>query len=154
MSRFLSIALTTLFLPSGVYAEKPLSNLVFNDTTGTSHDLGDLCASGKPAVFVYWQPWCAPCKREAPEIVKAAAAHAEHLQFFGVVSGKDDLVDAKHVQSFIETSGFTFPQVRDKDLSMAKGMNIVGTPTVIIVGKDNQVLYRGHHPPKDWTTFL
>ena len=154
MSRFYFIALAALFLTSNTYAEVPLSNLVFSDMAGKSYDLEQLNASGKSVVFVYWQPWCAPCKREAPEIVKAATAHAEQLQFFGVVSGKDELVDAKHVQTFIEKSGFTFPQVRDKDLAMAKEMNIAGTPTVIIVGKGNQVLYRGHRPPKDWTPFL
>ena len=153
MTRYFFIILTSAFLASGAFAEQPLSNLVFNDMAGITYDLDQLSAAEKPIVFVYWQPWCAPCKKEAPAIVKAAAAHAGHLQFFGVVSGKDELVDAKHVQTFIEKSGFTFPQIRDKDLSMTKEMDIAGTPTVIIVGKGNQVLYRGHQPPEDWTKF-
>ena len=41
-------------------------------------------------------------------------------------------------------------QVRDRDLSLTKGLGVRGTPTIIVLGKDRQVLYDAHRAPEDW----
>lgn len=39
---------------------------------------------GKPMVLVVWGSWCAPCRVEAPELVKAAVELGPTAQFVGI----------------------------------------------------------------------
>ncbi|MDA0322103.1 MAG: TlpA disulfide reductase family protein [Verrucomicrobia bacterium] len=147
------LVLALVLVTGTAAANEVLSDLSFRDSTGGTHQLKALTDAGRSMVFVFWQPWCTSCAREAPALVKAAKDYKKRLQFFGVVSGKDEFVDDTRVDRFIGKYSIPYPLVRDRDLSLTEGMTVEGTPTIIIVGKGNQVLYRGHRAPKDWTKF-
>ena len=44
--------------------------------------------------------------------------------------------------------------MRDRDLELTKLFHVTGTPTVIVLDKDGQVVYREHHLPASWDAFL
>lgn len=128
--------------------------LVIEDMDGATHDADAILAAGKPVVFVFWQTWCSSCKREAPELAEAVEAYEGKIQFFGVISGPDDVVDDAKVRNVAKEWHHPHPQVRDRDLSLTKRFNVRGTPVIIVLGPEQRVLFRGYRLPEDWTVFL
>ncbi len=78
---------------------------------------------GHPVLVNFWASWCAPCRQELPEIVKAyAAAKADGLVVLAVDLQEND--DA--VKSFAAEFGMTFPIVIDRTGSVASAWRIGG----------------------------
>lgn len=115
------------------------------DMDGVAHSL-----SGRPVALVFWQTWCASCKREAPEVTAAARRNEGRIQFLGVVPGSDEDVDDREVEQVAREWGLAYPQVRDRDLGLSDHYDVEGTPTIIVLDAGGQVRYRGHRPPADW----
>ncbi|MEZ5979041.1 MAG: TlpA disulfide reductase family protein [Planctomycetota bacterium] len=122
------------------------------DTRGEVHEVGRALERGEPVVLVFWSTWCGACVEEAPVI---EAAHREHpdVPVFGVVSGAERDVAADDVASTVARLGLTYPQVLDRDLSLATAFDVLGTPTIVVLGKDGEVLFYGHEAPEDWSSF-
>jgi thiol-disulfide isomerase/thioredoxin len=128
--------------------------LVFQDMDGRTHDADASLAEGRPVVLVFWQTWCPSCKREAPELVHAVEEYSDAMEFFGVVSGPDDVVDDAKVRRVVDEWGLRHPQIRDRDLTLTNRFEVVGTPVIIVLGQGARELFRGHRLPKDWSKFL
>ncbi len=124
------------------------------DMNGGHHDAEALIAAGHPVVLIFWNTWCRSCKGEAPELVRAADEYGETLQFFGVISGPDHVIDDEKVQRVAREWGYSHPQIRDRDLALAKRFRIFGTPVVIVLGDGGRELYRGFRLPDDWDPFV
>lgn len=118
---------------------------------GATVDIDAALDRGETVALVFWQVWCAPCKREAPAIAQAQKDHGSKIRFIGVVPGKPETVDDGEVGETAKAWGYGFPQVRDSDLSLTRGLGVRGTPTIIVLGKDRTVLYDAHRAPEDWT---
>lgn len=144
--------LLALTVPAAL-AEEAATVWQLADMEGQQHDLDAVLASGHNVVFVFWQTWCGPCKREAPHLAAAAREHASGLQFVGVVSGSDRDVDDAKVRKYVEKYALPYPQVRDRDLSLVREFEVKGTPTIVIVGPGHEILYRGSVPPDNWSVF-
>jgi thiol-disulfide isomerase/thioredoxin len=129
------------------------SALVLEDMDGTAHDVDAILAEGRNVTLVFWQTWCSSCKREAPHLVEAIETHRDAIAFFGVIAGPDRSVDEKKVRTTADTWGFEHPQVRDRDLALSHTYEAYGTPVIIVIGPEHEVLFRGHRLPKDWTPY-
>ena len=129
------------------------SKMVLTDMDGNIHNIEELTKHGLPIVLVFWQTWCVPCKREAPALAKVAAELSEKVKFFGIVSGNDEDVNDRKVKKFAEQFKLPYPQIRDRDLTLTKYFQIEGTPTIIILGTEKQILFRGHGLPNDLSKY-
>jgi thiamine biosynthesis lipoprotein len=132
---------------------RPLAAVLreLRDVDGGAHDATEAARQGKSIVLVFWQAWCVACRREAPEIVAAAASRSATHAFFGVVPGPDDLVDEKELRAAIAANGFLFPQIRDRDLALTHAFGVGTTPAIVVLDERLEVLHRGPRPPRDWT---
>lgn len=144
------LLLAVTVAPSAAFAE----SLLLKDMDGKTHDADAMLAAGKPVVLVFWQTWCSSCKREAPELADAVEQYGESMQFFGVVSGPDHIVDDAKVRKVAKDWHHPQPQVRDRDLALTKRFNVRGTPVIIVLGLEGRILFRGYRLPDDWTSFL
>jgi len=61
---------------------------------------------GKPLVVVVWGSWCAPCRKEAPQVVDAAQQLGGDARFVGI-----DIRDASTTspQAFVRRFGIDYP---------------------------------------------
>jgi thiol-disulfide isomerase/thioredoxin len=116
----------------------------FVDDAGISHEV-----RGKAATFVFWQPWCATCREEAPAAVAASVELADSMSFYGVVSGPDGSVDEDLYLKSIDELGLSYPQVRDKDLALAKRFSVKKTPTIIVIDSAGLLRFKGSHMPEN-----
>ncbi|HYM16287.1 MAG TPA: TlpA disulfide reductase family protein [Dehalococcoidia bacterium] len=78
---------------------------------------------GKPVLVNFWASWCAPCRQEMPEIVKAYDAH--RAQGFVVVAVDLQENDAA-VLDFARSFGMTFPIVIDRSGAVGSSWRIGG----------------------------
>lgn len=141
---------------AGAPPEKPAGGepLVVTDMAGVSHDLDAALARGETVALVFWQTWCGSCAREAPRLVEAVKEHGPKILFLGVVPGKPETVDEAEVRRVARRWGYeAFPQVRDRDLGLSQRLQVEGTPTIVVLGKERRVLYHAHRPPQDWASF-
>ena len=130
--------------PSAALVPSNHRGMQFVDDAGTSYVL-----NGKAATFVFWQPWCAACREEAPAAVAASADLADSMSFYGVVTGPDGAVDEDLYRKSIEELGLSYPQIRDKDASLAKRFQVTKTPTIVVLDSSGQLRFKGSHLPEN-----
>ncbi|MFT5286763.1 MAG: thiol-disulfide isomerase/thioredoxin [Planctomycetota bacterium] len=129
------------------------SSWSIEDMQGKQLDVDATLASGRSVAFVFWQTWCGSCREEFPSLIAAAQKYESGIEIVGVVSGPDGVIDDDEVRATVKQFGLTYRQVRDRDLSLTRRFEVTGTPTIVVVGKGQKTLYRGHRAPEDWTQF-
>lgn len=94
----------------------------------------DLALGGRVSVINFWASWCAPCKREAPQL-EAFAASTGNPHLVGV-----DTNDTRaEALAFIRRYHVRFPNVSNPDGSMSIAYAIPGLPTTIIVDAHGRI---------------
>lgn len=68
----------------------PAPQFTWVDLDGKSHSLKEL--KGHVVVLHFWASWCGPCRREFPELLKAAKALGPDVIFLAISA--DDTLDA------------------------------------------------------------
>ena len=134
--------------PVAAVAVEPLT---LTDIDGRAHSVESSLAEGRPVVLVFWATWCSMCRAEMGHLAAASREHPE-LEFFGVVSGSDAAVEESRVRAIADEWFVPYPQVRDRDGSLAETFGVRGTPTVVVIGPGGEVLYQGNELP-DWGSF-
>ena len=102
---------------------------------------------GSPVLVNFWASWCAPCRQEMPEIVRAYDRHAAD----GLVVVAVDLQEnAGAVRGFADEFGMEFPIVIDKTGQVAEawriGGPVEGIPSSYFIGADGVVRSRHYGP--------
>lgn len=145
--RSLSLLLTALCLSQVSPLQADANRWIVQDIDGQAHDLSTSLEQGRKVAFVFWQTWCTSCKKEAPKVTAACEALKGKVDFVGIISGEDEYVDDKAVRGFIQKYNLNYPQVRDRSLAITEAFDVKGTPTIVVLGEGNRVLYRGHKLP-------
>jgi cytochrome c biogenesis protein CcmG/thiol:disulfide interchange protein DsbE len=139
----LVVVLVTRAPASSKVAPSPMIGRVAPEVTGASIDgeAFDLGAQrGRWVVVNFFATWCVPCRKEHPELVKLAEAHADigDVVLVGVIY--DDQVEA--VRNFRDRFGGTWPMLPDQDGSIGLSFGITGVPETFLVAPDGIVVYR------------
>jgi peroxiredoxin len=103
---------------------------------------------GQPVLVNFWASWCAPCRKEMPEIVRARAAHAGDGLAVVAVNLQEN---AEQVQSFAQEFGMAdFNVVIDRTGQVAEawriGGPVEGIPSSYFIDRDGVVRRRVFGP--------
>jgi thiol-disulfide isomerase/thioredoxin len=112
--------------------------------TGRSLSAGNY--AGKMLVVNFWNPFCAPCRREQPllqrswERLRGRGVQMIGLMFVGGFPPWPD--DSAAAQRYLRRFGVTYPVLRDADSRLADGFGIAGIPTTVVVDRRGMMRFR------------
>lgn len=102
-----------------------------SDYSGNSFDITEF--RGKHLLIHFWADWCAECRAEFPKLEKAYQKYKQNnFEIVAINVAQSE----KHVQSFVEEFGLTFPMLLDEESEIAKMFGIRGLPTNYFVDTD------------------
>lgn len=114
---------------------KPAPEFALLDTGGAVVRLSDF--RGKVVLINFWATWCAPCRKEFPELVKT------YDQGDVVVIGINMQENRDQVREFADEFGAEFPILIDPKAEAAEAYRMLGLPSSYFV--DQQGVLREQH---------
>lgn len=127
---------------AGAASAPAMSELLLVPTRGAPATVGELLARADATVFVFWSAGC-PCVRRYQGRVDALAAEwaPKGVAFVEVSSNAGETLAS--LQEAARVRELARPVWRDQGGHLAKELGARSTPTVALVRRDGQVLYRG-----------
>ncbi len=95
---------------------------------------------GKVVLLNIWATWCAPCRKELPELRKMHHDYGPDFMVLGVSIDKPSAF-AK-VQGLMRQFQIDYPVVFDPDGDSIGKFNVTGYPTSLLLGKDGAIRWR------------
>lgn len=90
---------------------------------------------GKPAAVNFWASWCAPCKKEAPDLERLAGLLRGRARLVGI-NWSDGTSDAR---SYVDQYHLTFPNLIDPDGVTGDHYRLNGLPTTFILDSQGKI---------------
>jgi cytochrome c biogenesis protein CcmG, thiol:disulfide interchange protein DsbE len=90
---------------------------------------------GKPAAINFWASWCAPCKKEAPDLERVAGLLRGRARLVGV-NWEDGTSAAR---SYVDQYHLTFPNLIDPDGVAGGAYGLRGLPTTFILDSQGRI---------------
>ena len=120
-------------------ARAALAGLALPDTAGKEQRLDQW--RGKMLVVNFWATWCAPCREEMPEFIKAQAEWGpKGLQFVGIAVDQADKID-----QFAKEIGLNYPALVGgfgaMELSKTLGNNLMALPFTVVVDRQGAIVH-------------
>jgi thiol-disulfide isomerase/thioredoxin len=121
---------------------KPLS---FNGQTVDGKSMNLAALKGKVVLIQYWATWCEPCIQDMERIGELRAKYAGRgFEVIGVNldNNREDMV------AFLTKNRLPWPQIYESgglDSTPANHLGILTLPTMLLIGKDGNVISRNLH---------
>ncbi len=135
----------------GLRQEEPadattLLALSLPDLAGKEQSIGQW--RGKVVVVNFWATWCAPCREEMPEFIRAQTEFGPRgLQFVGIAVDQADKAEL-----FAKELGLNYPTLIGGfgaiELSKTLGNRLVALPFTVIVDRQGKVVHTQLGPLK------
>jgi thiol-disulfide isomerase/thioredoxin len=116
------------------------------DAAGKEQSIGQW--RGKVVVVNFWATWCAPCREEMPEFIKAQTEYGGRgLQFVGIA-----VDDAEKAERFGKELGLNYPTLIGGygavELSKTLGNRLAALPFSIVVDRQGHIAHTQLGPLK------
>jgi len=123
----------SIFLLTGMAAKPPLvggpaPDFQLDQLNGPSVKMSDY--RGKVVLLNFWATWCAPCKKEMPEI-QAAYEKLKDKGF--VVLALNFGEKPEKAEKLVKKMGLTFPILLDREVEVAERHRVVSLPVTFFI---------------------
>jgi len=127
---------------------KPLPDLAFQDGAGKPLKLSDW--KGKVVLLNLWATWCAPCRKEMPDLSKLQAELGSDQ--FEVLAISVDRKGAEASAAFLkETGAGNLKLYVEPSTKIVGEIQSAGLPATLLIGRDGRELGR-LLGPADWAS--
>ena len=110
--------------------------LGFDDSVVTFDDY-----AGQIVLVNFWATWCAPCRKEMPQLsALQAAMGSQDFQVVTIATGQNALPGMQ--QFFAEIGVDNLPLHRDPQQELARDMGVLALPISVILNRDGQEIGR------------
>ena len=116
---------------------RPAPDFTLPTLEGDAVSLSDY--RGRPVLMNFWATWCAPCRLEMPELVRAYNTHqAEGFVVLAVDLTDQDSID--DVRAFVEEFDMTFPVLLDETGAVYNELyRLLGLPMSVFVDREGRI---------------
>ena len=124
--------------------DRPQQRLEWIGRTAPVFDLLDL--NGQPVhssdlrgtvvLLDFWATWCGPCLDEIPVLMRLASEYESR----GVQTWTVSDEPTSEIKKVLSSNGWTVPVLRDPDRRLTDQFQVVGIPSLILIGRDGKVL--------------
>ena len=105
---------------------------------------------GKVVLLNLWATWCAPCRKEMPELAQLQKLLGSND--FEVVAISEDLKGAEASAAFLKDSGAeNLALYVDPKMTALNALQSIGLPTTLLIGRDSKEIGR-LLGPADWAS--
>ena len=122
----------------------PAQNFKLKDIAGKKVALTDY--RGKVVLIAFWATWCAPCKRELPELQKFARAHKDKGVEVITIS-TDRFADRVKIAPFLKKANLDLPVLLE-DPEQLTSYNYQAIPALYVIDREGKVAHArtGYNP--------
>lgn len=136
---YLAISQRALVSEPSPQAAAALAGLSLPDPSGKEQALAQW--RGKVLVVNFWATWCAPCREEMPEFIKAQSEYgAKGLQFVGIAVDQADKID-----QFAKEIGLNYPTLVGgfgaMELSKTLGNDLMALPFTVVLDRKGAIAH-------------
>lgn len=129
---------------TNVDADQRGEPVVLSGSTLDQESLSTADFVGDPVVINIWGSWCAPCRKEAPDLQEAwEQLEPTGVHFVGLNVRDPDPAPA---QAFVRSFGLTYPSIRDEDgsgiLALRGAASPNAIPTTLILDEQGRIAVR------------
>ncbi|OCL26694.1 peroxiredoxin [Orenia metallireducens] len=92
---------------------------------------------GKYLLLNFWATWCPPCRKEMPDLNQFHQKNKDEFVVVGVNIGEDK----ENVKKFMETGGYDYPILLDRDRQVAFLYRASVIPTSYFIDPEGRIQY-------------
>ena len=127
---------------------KDIAPFTFADSTGAVKDLSNW--KGRVVLLNLWATWCAPCRKEMPELARLQKLMGS--ADFEVVALSEDLKGVEASAAFLKESGAdNLALYVDPKATALAALQSVGLPTTVLIDRNGKEVGR-LLGPADWAS--
>jgi len=129
---------------TGQIIEKKLTTeIAFADSTNSIISINHL--KGKIVLLDFWNSKCGFCYKKFPVVQNAydKYKHNPKVNFYSVNFFLNDIDKEGDAFQIIKERGHSFPVLICKDIATLKALNITCYPTVLVVNREGELVFRG-----------
>ena len=119
---------------------KTIPDLKIKLIDGTDTSIHELVKNG-PLLIDFWATWCVPCKKVMKHLNKFHQSYSEQ-NFKVLMINTDTPRSFGKVKSYIKSQNYIFNVGLDPNRVIAKKLNGLVMPTLILVDKGGEVIWR------------
>ncbi|MBS3899467.1 MAG: TlpA family protein disulfide reductase [Dethiobacter sp.] len=128
------LALRQFRSQEGSLLGQPAPEFTLNDFEGNPVSLSDL--RGKVVLLNFWSAACPPCREKMPALQRIY----EDLQTRGFTMLAINVNDRpQDALKYLTDNGYTFPALKDADLTVARMYAVTGIPKTLILDKNGTI---------------
>lgn len=132
---------------------KPAPDVSMTTLSGDKINLSE--QSGKVVLVNFWATWCAPCRKEIPDLIDLYSTYkSEGLLIVGVSTDEEG---RSVVAPFVEKESINYPIVTDTSKTLQSQFDsMYGLPTTYVVNPQGKIVRRilGIFPTEEMTPKL
>jgi peroxiredoxin len=113
---------------------KPAPDFYFENPEGEDTSLSQL--QGRPVLLNFWATWCGPCRSEMPFLQQVHQDRPEDEMVLLAINVGEG---SSQVSQFMESAGFTFTVLLDKQAAVAQKYNVTGIPATFFIDREGVI---------------